>query len=285
MESVTVVIPSYNRGRLLSEVLPTYLQQNVAEIIVIDDASSDETQGVLFKLSEKWGRLRYFRNEVNRKQTFSKNRGIAETKTKYIYFGDDDSVLMPNSIQYLLETMSQHDADIVGARALYMRDAESIEDCMRRHDVSANCVSDIANIARLWLDPTKKVGCPIAVPMCHASFLIKTDCAKKILFDESYSGNCFREETDFLIRAKYNGASIYFDSRACQINLPRGQTVGGARSGGRLSYEWDSVWNTFYFLRKNRRILRILGMRRSAVVMTVSFIIGRISTFAKKVLA
>jgi len=47
---------------------------------------------------------------------------------------------------------------------------------------------------------------PLEVPFVHAAFLVSKTLAERILFDESYTGNCYREETDFLIRARASGA-------------------------------------------------------------------------------
>ena len=91
MKTVTVVIPSYNRAKILPKTIPTYLQPDVNELIIIDDCSSDNTEQVVKKLQKKYPIIKYFRNEVNSKQTFSKNVGIKNATCDYIYFGDDDS--------------------------------------------------------------------------------------------------------------------------------------------------------------------------------------------------
>ena len=50
MKTVTVVIPSYNRAKILPKTIPTYLQPDVNELIIIDDCSSDNTEQVVKKL-------------------------------------------------------------------------------------------------------------------------------------------------------------------------------------------------------------------------------------------
>ena len=68
MKTVTVVIPSYNRAKILPKTIPTYLQPDVNELIIIDDCSSDNTEQVVKKLQKKYPIIKYFRNEVNSKQ-------------------------------------------------------------------------------------------------------------------------------------------------------------------------------------------------------------------------
>jgi glycosyltransferase involved in cell wall biosynthesis len=104
-KAITVVIPTYNRGRLLNETIPTYLQDEVARLVLVDDCSVDDTPRVARELAERYApRILYVRNETNRKQAYSKNRGKALADTPYLYFGDDDSVLLPYSLAVLLET-------------------------------------------------------------------------------------------------------------------------------------------------------------------------------------
>jgi glycosyltransferase involved in cell wall biosynthesis len=116
---VSVIIPSYNRAHLLEKTLPAYLQDDVLELILVDDCSGDSTTEVVNGLMRKYPQIRYIRNEKNSKQCFSKNRGIASARGEYIYFGDDDSIITPDTIHILLETLQRHNADCVGARALY----------------------------------------------------------------------------------------------------------------------------------------------------------------------
>ena len=53
-KKVSVVIPSYNRGYILEKTIPSYLQDEVAELILVDDASTDDTPTVVKRLQEKF---------------------------------------------------------------------------------------------------------------------------------------------------------------------------------------------------------------------------------------
>ena len=63
--NVSVVLPSFNRARLLPITIPTYFQEDVSEVILVDDCSSDNTAEVVKELQTRFPPLRYFRNEVN----------------------------------------------------------------------------------------------------------------------------------------------------------------------------------------------------------------------------
>lgn len=100
-KEISVVIPSYNRGHFFAQTLPTYLQENVRELILVDDCSTDNTPQVVKELQRQYPQIKYLRNERNLKQTVSKNRGMELAKGDYIYFGDDDSFLLPGTIHAL----------------------------------------------------------------------------------------------------------------------------------------------------------------------------------------
>ena len=69
--NVSVVLPSFNRARLLPITIPTYFQEDVSEVILVDDCSSDNTAEVVKELQTRFPTLRYFRNEVNSKQPYN----------------------------------------------------------------------------------------------------------------------------------------------------------------------------------------------------------------------
>jgi glycosyltransferase involved in cell wall biosynthesis len=242
------------RATLLLETIPTYLQREVERLILVDDASCDNTMSVAACLCSQFpGKIDYLRNDVNRKQTFSKNRGKAMAETEYVYFGDDDCVLVPGSIAALLQTMTESKADIVGAVALNCIDGVTPEDRYSEYlrEGAIDNPDRFADLKRLRFGFRHRPTVPIALPVTHASFLIRREWYKRIDFDIQYDGNCFREETDFLLQAYRAGARILLDGRAVQINLPPSLATGGVRSTGRLKREWHSLVNTARFLRKH----------------------------------
>lgn len=253
-DCISVVIPSYNRATVLERTIPTYLQEYVGEVIVVDDASTDRTSEVVRGLMAQYPRIRYLRNEVNSKQGFTKNRGIEAARFDYIYFGDDDSIIPPGTIARLLDTMRHSGADIVGAKALYAqheRQIKNVERFIAANNVLADNPKQIVDLCTMFADFSLSYKEPVEIPFVQACFVISTPLACEVLFDTCYQGNAYREETDFLIRAALAGKKIVYDSAAVQINLPRASTGGGAHAG--TSEEWyrSARKNNNYFLDKN----------------------------------
>jgi hypothetical protein len=97
---VSVVIPTFNRARMLREALDSvYAQQGIGdvfdiEVIVADDASSDTTPDVVRTYP-----LRYVRLEKNGGASAARNAGIRASTGTYIAMLDDDDLWMPHRLK------------------------------------------------------------------------------------------------------------------------------------------------------------------------------------------
>lgn len=93
---LSVVIPTYNRKEILLKTLAAYQQQSAsteaAEILVLDDESTDDTAKAVAEFSRAAvSHVRYFRL-THRGQAAVRNHGIREARGKLLLFGDDDIV-------------------------------------------------------------------------------------------------------------------------------------------------------------------------------------------------
>jgi len=262
--------------------VPTYLQTGVREIILIDDCSTDNTPEIAEKLIAQFpNQIRYFRQPRNMKQTAAKNRGISEVKTEWVYFGDDDSLLAPHSIEYLYDTAVKTGAGIVGARALYMVQGEdmlTLEKVIEKNTRYASSINEIADVNKLTANFGLAWHGMAEVPFCQACLLMQTGLANKVRFDEGYIGNAYREETDFIIRCAKEGAKIMYDSRAVQYNLPASLATGGARGKSVWKYKWYCVRNNWRFLKKNWSFIQSkYNVSSSAFKVQMNFCLGYVS--------
>lgn len=96
---VSVVIPCYNSQNTISKVIVGLLSQTVKplEIILVNDASTDET----VKVVEKYD-IKIINNPVNIGPAASRNRGFLECQGDIILFIDSDAVPSPNLIEVLI---------------------------------------------------------------------------------------------------------------------------------------------------------------------------------------
>ncbi|NJE05554.1 glycosyltransferase [Thermococcus sp. M36] len=96
--TVSVVIPTYNRANLLKRAIESVLNQGFRdfELIVVDDASSDNTPEVVESIED--GRIRYIRLKKNSGGPVARNTGIKKARGKFIALLDDDDEWLPNRL-------------------------------------------------------------------------------------------------------------------------------------------------------------------------------------------
>ena len=107
---VTVVIPTHNRAATLKEALDSvYGQEGVGqqfdlEVIVVDDASTDETSQVV----SRYPAGRYVRHATNRGPAAARNTGIRESTGSLVALLDDDDVWLPHKLALQIPTLEAH---------------------------------------------------------------------------------------------------------------------------------------------------------------------------------
>ena len=87
---VSVIIPTYNRENLVSQAIQSVLNQTYRdfELIVVDDASIDNTQKIVNNFNDS--RIRYICHKQNAGVSVAQNTGIAKARGEYIAFLDSD---------------------------------------------------------------------------------------------------------------------------------------------------------------------------------------------------
>ncbi|MDZ5454237.1 glycosyltransferase family 2 protein [Labrys sp. ZIDIC5] len=108
LPGVAVVIPCYNASRTLAQTLESVIDQlGLAELVVVDDGSSDGSAGI--------ARLYLPADRViegpNRGVSAARNRGIAETSSEWLLFLDADDLLTPGTIERRIAVAEE--ADVV----------------------------------------------------------------------------------------------------------------------------------------------------------------------------
>lgn len=103
MTKVSVIIPTHNRSALLPRAVESALRAGTdVEVIVVDDASSDETPSVCRSLKG----ITYLRLDQNVRQAAARNAGIAVSSGEFLSFLDDDDLRLPASLDKQVEALS-----------------------------------------------------------------------------------------------------------------------------------------------------------------------------------
>ncbi|MCZ6674209.1 MAG: glycosyltransferase family 2 protein, partial [Verrucomicrobia bacterium] len=103
---VSIIILTYNRAKLLIEALESVLAQTYRniEIIVVNDASPDNTEEVLLPYMKH---IRYIKNEKNLGCAGSKNVGLEAARGELITNLDDDDCIKPEKIARQVEMFQE----------------------------------------------------------------------------------------------------------------------------------------------------------------------------------
>ena len=112
---VSVIMPAYNSEKYIERSVKSVLSQTHEnlELIVVDDGSTDRTAGILSRLAAGDRRLRYLRTE-NHGPAEARNVALTELSddADYVTFIDADDELLPDALEYALES-SDSGADLI----------------------------------------------------------------------------------------------------------------------------------------------------------------------------
>ncbi|HKV39910.1 MAG TPA: dolichyl-phosphate beta-glucosyltransferase [Blastocatellia bacterium] len=125
---LSIVIPAYNEeariGRSLDSILDFVSQRAFsAEVVVVDDGSSDDTAAVVAGRTERYlaagVRLRTVTNKPNRGKGYSVRRGVLEARGAIVLFTDADLSSPITESPKLIDPIVENRADVTfGSRAL-----------------------------------------------------------------------------------------------------------------------------------------------------------------------
>ena len=101
---VSILIPTFNRPRYLSEALASALHQSYKnlQVIVVNDGGQDVSDIIN---SYNDSRLIFINRRENRGKAFSLNQALARAEGKYIAYLDDDDIYYPNHIETLVNAL------------------------------------------------------------------------------------------------------------------------------------------------------------------------------------
>lgn len=187
VDLVTIVVPVYKVEKYLDKCVESVLAQTYKniEILLIDDGSPDKCPEMCDSWEEKDKRIRVI-HKINNGISAARNTGIKNANGEFICFVDSDDFVEPNYIKSMLEIQNEKNSDVVFCKIKKV--TENGEICETYQNENMDCFSK---------DPTIQSFFKFNITMSAARLLIKTNLAKKVLFDEQLKSG---EDLNFLLR-------------------------------------------------------------------------------------
>jgi len=120
--NVVVIIPCYNYGRFLRQCVESVLSNTSLDVrvIIVDDASTDETPSVCAELSSKEPRIKIVRHNQNQGHIATYNDGLDLADAEYVHLISADDQLTPFALDRAVAIMARHnDVGMVYGRAVH----------------------------------------------------------------------------------------------------------------------------------------------------------------------
>lgn len=106
-ELVSIVTPTYNCGRFISQTIESVINQSYInwEMLIVDDCSTDDTEKIVTKYSQKDSRIKYHCLENNSGAAIARNYALSQAKGRWIAFLDSDDLWLPNKLEKQIKFM------------------------------------------------------------------------------------------------------------------------------------------------------------------------------------
>lgn len=128
--AISIIIPCYNNGTYLREMIECFLNQTEAnwELIIVDDGSTDNTPEIVKHYAEVDRRISFFqRNRLPKGSVVCRNIGFQKSKGKYICHLDADDLVSETFVEHRVEFMENNpDLDYATFRAIKFVDGTPV---------------------------------------------------------------------------------------------------------------------------------------------------------------
>jgi teichuronic acid biosynthesis glycosyltransferase TuaG len=107
---VSIIMPTYNCGNFIGGSLDSVISQTYKnwEIIIVDDCSTDDTEGVVKKYSLIDDRIKYYKLKKNSGAAVARNKAVDIANGTYIGFLDSDDLWFPEKLKKQISFMEQN---------------------------------------------------------------------------------------------------------------------------------------------------------------------------------
>ena len=249
---VSIIIPCYNTEKFISKALTSIQNQSYQniEVIIIDDGSTDNSVIICENFIQTDKRFSLLKSKNNKGVAYSLNKGIENSRGKYIARMDADDISYPDRIKVQTQFLEKNeDIDIVGVNAYLLK----------------TCNENKINSNPIYFETNTLNFCTyFSQPFFGGCILGKSKVFTQIKFKSGYVS----EDFEFVLNAihlKYKLANINEGLYGYRTNL---SSISNTNNSGQI----DSHNKTSqYFLEKlhqkklDKKIIEIVNNRPSSL--------------------
>lgn len=217
--TVSIIIPLYNQAAYTQQCLESLVASTTSdyEVVLVDNASSDETADLLQSLE---GDVRIIRNAENLGFARACNQGAAVAQGQYLLFLNNDTLLLPGWLEPLTAVLDQEaDVAVVGAKLLLPNGTlqhagvELVEN--RLNGVSLTPLHRYYGFSGDYPPANVKEDCKVVT---GAAMLIRKDAFEVVGgFDENYWNGY--EDVDLCFKMLQHGWRVVYEPKSCLIHF------------------------------------------------------------------
>ena len=258
----TVGIVNWNSGRLLEECVESALRVPHVDVLVVDNASSDGSNGFLATLSNK---VKHIASPQNRGFAGGVNQIFNACDSPYVLILNPDVWIPPGSVQLMEEFMDTH------PRAAAVGGYVGEKYPPRKLPTPWGLVMENLGMSGARDELNGHTGFIPVEQVAAAALMIRREACKKApVFDETFYPAWY-EDVDFCRRLKRDNWEVYF---APDLKFPHsGGYSAKTMGGGRFVYAYYR--NQLRYAKKWFDWYEVVVVRASIVVGAVGRIIAR----------
>ncbi len=167
---VSIILPTYNRAALLRRAIASVEKQSFPswELIVLDDASTDDTPVVVREIAARDPRVIYVRSERNNYPDIAGalNKGLQMARGPLVArIDDDDYWLDERKLEKQVIFFSEHPDHVVTGSGMVLVDPGG---------------NEVARYLKKETDGEIRAGALLANPFSHTTVMFRTDIARKV---------------------------------------------------------------------------------------------------------
>jgi glycosyltransferase involved in cell wall biosynthesis len=203
---ISVIMPSYNHEKFISEAIESVLGQTFVdfELIIVDDASTDRSQQIINEFSQKDKRIKKIFHKKNLGIAKTLNECIKNSSGKYVAFIASDDVWLSKKLEKQIEIMEKDENLVVWCNQIII-DAETIPTGEISSEKYKNATSHghiFEEVVNSWI--------------AGSSMLIKRNNIKNIKFNENLK---YLNDSQFFLDTSYKYKYFFMEEPLAKYRL------------------------------------------------------------------